>query len=218
MSYTKISLSKFLPHVRQYAPSVPNPVALDHLRIAANIFCTKTRCWREIVTVSITDKPVGITPSNTVIVAIDQVKMGGRTLSAMSFDDIDLDEFDDLTIASQATHFSQIHENEITVFPLVAGDVKILLYLAPVAGSEFGAAGALQDEQNKVPDFLFNNYSPDIAAGALARILLLPGQTFTDPAMAGVHMANFNAGINRAKITKARGQGRKRLLTKTTPF
>ncbi len=220
---TLLSLSKFLPLVMPYAPTVPKPVALNSLRLAAREFCIDTKCWREIVSVTIVNGPVVAAPNAySALVQIEQAWWGTKELKPVRFSEIDLPKHDDMTIATEPESITQIEENKITVYPLVAGTVKLSGYFAPLAGPTYNVIASsgtvVQDQENMVPDFLFQNYAEAIAQGALGKIKTIPDQDYTDPQMAGVHIANFNAAIGRAHTNAIKGQQRARVRVKAHWF
>lgn len=50
----------------------------------------------------------------------------------------------------------------------------------------------------RVADILFTDYASDIAAGAIAHLLIVPAQPFTNPGLHKVHQDKFNAAMHSA--------------------
>jgi len=220
---TLVSLTQFLPLVMPFAPSVPKPVALNCLRMAAHDFCRETLCWREVVTVTIVNGPVLAAPNlYSALVQIEQAWFGTRRLEPKRFDEIDAIKYDDMTISTTPDYITQIEENMITIYPLVAGAVKISGFFAPFSGPTYSVIATpgtvVQDEENKVPDFVFKNHAEALAHGALGRIKATPGQDYTDFNAAGVHFATFNAAMARVQASNIKGQQRSRVRTKAHWF
>lgn len=51
------------------------------------------------------------------------------------------------------------------------------------------------------PEFLFEDWAPEISHGALAKLKAMSGRVWADTAMAAYHRAEFKAGISRAKVS-----------------
>lgn len=214
-----VNLSAFLPLVKAYAPAVPNPVAEQNLRLAARDFCRVTRCWRDVLTVAITANPFQIAPALTSVVAIQEAMFSdaaGKTpLTAASFgDDVSLVNLDE---TGRPCDLFQIAEDEFRVYPFAPGTVTASVYLAPQAGPRFGQNGTstLQADQGNLPDFLFTDHADAIAAGALERILILPGQPYTDPSLAGHFAGVFKKAKDDMFGHTITGKQRAPIRTKT---
>lgn len=61
------------------------------------------------------------------------------------------------------------------------------------------------DGATRLPDELYTHWRQEIAAGALASILLTVGQPYSNPNMAAVRDQLFRAGVNRARLASTRG-------------
>lgn len=69
----------------------------------------------------------------------------------------------------------------------------VRVVLQPVDGSE------------NVPEVIFRQYRETIAAGALASILMVPGEVWSNSNLAMVHMNRYNQGVNKAKSDRMFG-------------
>ena len=74
------------------------------------------------------------------------------------------------------------------------------------------------DDLNMLPDFMLVQHAETIARGALARILAIPGQTYTDMARAGAYAADFRDRMDTRFNTGLRGQQRAPARSKTHSF
>lgn len=56
-----------------------------------------------------------------------------------------------------------------------------------------------------IPDVVGERFGEAIAAGAIARMLIMPGKEWTNPQMAAYHMGVYEAGVSDALVRRARG-------------
>lgn len=204
-----ISLTAFLPLLKAWAPAVPNPVALQFLRLAAREFCKDTRCWRERLTVDVTENPFTIGPDYTTVVAVQDAMFGDREITPGILSDIAINTLDE---TGQPDRLFQIEdEGAFWLHPFTAGDLDVIVFLAPQAGPQFGSdgdGGTHQANQVLVPDALFHEHADSIAAGALGHLLTLPNQSYTNGELALFHMARFEKAKTAMKGKELKGKQR----------
>lgn len=70
----------------------------------------------------------------------------------------------------------------------------------------------------ELPDYLIELHPEIIAAGALSKILMLPGYDFTQPQLAMTFASEFEAACNTHFRDNLRGQQRARTRTKPNYF
>lgn len=160
------------------------------IRQAAIEFCERTRFWRYEDEFAITSTDIdGLTaPSGSVIYDIDAVWFNGRKLTPKTTGQLVLEP----TWRSGATaqtstpkYVTQTEPNTIQIVPFQTGQLKFALFLKP------------SQDATEVPDFLVDQHRETIAHGALARILLIPNQSFTNPDMAAAFGMAFPAKDRR---------------------
>ncbi len=134
----------------------------------------------------------------------------------MPFSSVDPARLTEAPDLSPPNVITQASPDTVVVLPRSEGVLSVSLFLKPRAGIEYGtdAEGAVQDRLNLVPDHLFIHDAEALAAGALSRILMVPGEDWTDPAMAGVWTARFNAAADAAFARPIKGQHRARARTR----
>jgi len=195
-----VSLSAFLPLVLPSAPGLPVMTAELQLRLAAIEFCERTRCWRHMINLTFTDEnhQVPVAPDYAAIhdfefavFASDSIQ--NRVLTPTQFSEI---APGGLTLYEGCApeHISQITPNTVTIFPFAPGVVSLSVFLKPRHGQDFANAAntlPLQDYFNQVPDFLLTQWGEAIAAGALARALMMPQKQWTEMKLAAAHLARF---------------------------
>lgn len=208
-----LSTSEFLPMIRPYAAGVPDFVSEHCVRLAAIEFCERTRCWRAMTTVTTDEFGAAVLPYQfyAAIHEIEFAYFEGTQLKPTQFSEIDhgLDAADPST-AGVPIYITQVGPDRVTVWPFAAGSLKLSLFLKPRNGQSFGddIEDPLKDAYNIVPDFMLEQHGENIAYGALARILAIPGEKFSDPNAAAIYANGFEEYCQSKFNTAVRGQQR----------
>lgn len=194
------SLDSFLPYIRPWAPGVPDQVAFKNIRLAVIEFCERTRLWRYEDDYDVTAEECNggiFTPNGSILHDIEVVMMDGHELRPSSTRDLDRTQpgwrTGDLG-TGLPRYYTQIEQNTLRIVPAYAGHVYVCLRLKPAADSM------------DVPDFIANEYAEAIAWGALGRLLLIPGQSFTSPELGTFYAAQFTTKIDRLMAKGSTGQ------------
>lgn len=204
------SLDEFLPNIRMYAPGVADPTAYFAIRQAAIEFCERTRAWRyaDEFDVKIDDAEGLYAPSSSVIHEIDNVWFDGVKLTPKTPEQLDTLVSDWRSGAARPTgqpnYVTQLEQNTITLVPFGAGTVKLALFLKP------------SQDADDLPDFLADQHRETIAWGALARILLIPNQSFTSPEMGSAFGQAFQGKLDGKSNLGITGQQRAPVRTKAS--
>jgi len=181
------------------------------LRLAAIEFCERTRCWRYINTQTLTaNGPEMSVPAYATIHEIESAFLDDTELTPTQFSDVSYDDLTDAGTDGPARYVTQISPNTVSIYPFEAGDLRLTVFLKPRSGSESGGYefDPLQEKYNVVPEFMFLQHAEDLMHGALARILELPAQSYTDMAKAQAHKLEFERRISQKFSTNIRGQQR----------
>lgn len=203
-------LDAFIPNIRMYAPGVSDPAAYFAIRQAAIEFCERTRAWRYDDELSVTAEQVdGITaPNNSVIHDIDGVWFDGTKLTPKTPGQLDVLVPAWRSGATKAEtkpkYVTQTELNTIRLVPFTAGTVKFTLFLKP------------SQDATEVPDFLVDQQRETIAWGALARILLIPNQSFTNPELGAAFGQVFQQKLDGKTTLGFTGQQRAPVRTKAS--
>lgn len=199
-------IEELLPQVIPYAPGCADPTAIQHIRDAAVRFCERTRCWRHIDTFKTTKShnQIMAVPSGAVLFEIEWAKFDDRELEA-KIPDVDTWHHQDQAYA-HPRYITQVNPSCVSIEPHAEGELMISLFLKP------------SQETDILPDFLVSNMARNIADGALATLLLLPNQPFTNPQMAMAFEAKFQASLDRNFDFNLRGQQRARKRTRPNYF
>lgn len=207
-------MKEFIEFYRFIKPGcigAPEPLIDSCILKAAIEFCERTRMWRVIETVTITGNDPIVAPADAAILKLEDVRFEGRQLEPISVSDLNnlYPDQDWATITQeQPRYITQLTPNTMMLVPSppVAGEVKLTMQLKPSQTTE------------QLPDFIFDLYQQVIADGALAEILATPGQSYTNPDMAGVYSARFQQKLDALSILSVRGQHGAPVRTKPSYF
>lgn len=220
MAVRTTHLSDFLPLVLPHAPGCPIPVATFNLRVAAIEFCEKTRCWRNVSkqTVSRQNATV-IAPQYAAIHQIEYAYFNGEKLTPTQFSDIDQSDASAL-VGDAPSYITQVTPNTVAVYPFAVGELSLSTFLKPRGGNEFGQneENPIEDAYDFVPDFMLIQHGEPIAFGALARILAIPQQPYTNVDMAMHYLGRFREAMDGLFSSNMKGQQRAPRRTKFNDF
>lgn len=204
-------IDDFLPQMRTYAPSVPDPLAFVYLRNAARDFCVRTHIWKDSDTFPVT-MPDGEGLSamqDAEIVRIQHARLDGVDLEPVTTDWLDdnkPDWQDADTEENAAKYIAHLYENTVAIVPRQSGTLTCRLVLKP------------SQDALTLPAVLFSEHGEHIARGAAGLLMLTPGTEFTNPDMAAAFIGAFDRHVESAKLRVARSKVGGRLRTKGSYF
>lgn len=204
-------LASFLPYVLPEAAACPSPTAEFQLRLAAIEFCERTRCWRHLTSVAVSaENSTLAAPALTTIHEFEEATFDGKLLVPTQYTAIEAEALKGELREGQPTHITQTEPGKVTIYPYAAGTLRLSMFLKPQHGTLFGfdPVNPLRDALNVVPPFMLEQHAAALAHGALARILILPRQTWTDPERAAFHRTMFDRAIGACSTSNMRGQQR----------
>lgn len=194
-----IELDVFLTKIMPYVPGCPEPSAFAAIIKAAQEFCERTRLWRDEDTFTLTPTSCNVVcaPEGADLFEIENALLDGGRLEPTSLSDLNhkYPRWRELD-AGQGQWITQIEHGSVVVVPKCTGTLKLSTFLRP------------SDEADQLPDFLSKLYRQCIADGALAEILMLPGQPFTDPSRAQFYSMRFEAKLSELTNRTIKGQQR----------
>ncbi|HEX5362338.1 MAG TPA: hypothetical protein VFW49_14825 [Fluviicoccus sp.] len=203
-------LDDFLPGIRPYAPGVADPTAYFAIRQAAIEFCERTRMWQytDEWAVNSDDCEGLLSPAGSVIHEIEKVWFDGHELRKVTASQLDMllpnwRSSDDKP-TGQPAYVTQTEPNTMLLAPYGAGTVRVSLILKP------------SQTCDQLPDFLADQHRETIAWGALARILLIPNQSFTNPEMGAVFGQSFQGKLDGKSTAGITGQQRAPVRTRAS--
>lgn len=210
-------IEAFSPLVLPHIQAAPRPLVEQSLRQAAIEFCERTRAWRHIVTVAMTEqKATAVAPDYSAIHVMESATMDGKLLIPVGYTEVLPDELSGAESLGSPKYITQSTPNEVQVYPFTPGTLRLSVILKPRLGHLFGTdpSDPLHDAYNIVPDFLLTQHGETIAYGALARLFIIPGEVWTDPSRAEFYRRMFESRTVSSETVSITGQQRARIRTK----
>ena len=171
------------------------PVVMRAIKRAAIDFCTGSWIWRSLpdptgiiagLNAYDLDVPTGADPVAVLTALISGVKLGNRDTGWL-----DVNVANWRTVRGTPRHFTQIDSEQILIAPLpdtsIPMGLTMTLVLAPSVTS------------TAVPRWLFNDNVYDIAEGAAARLMLMPGRPWSNEKQGAFRQLVFMAAIAKAR-------------------
>lgn len=189
-------IDDLLHHVLPFAPDCPEPTAIYHLRQAAIAFCERTRIWRHAATVVATSPVVVVAPEHAQVYEIEEAWIGGERLERRP-----VKELLDWPNESPGVPrwIAESGDDAVLLVPFDAGtpgELRLSVYLKP------------SNEATLLPPVLVDAHARTIADGALANLLMVPNQPFSNPTLAAGFGMRFDAQANRHFAANVRGRQR----------
>lgn len=199
-------IEDLLPHVLPYAPGCAEPTAVQHLRDAAVRLCERTRCWRYIDSYETRgdEHEIICVPNDASLFEIEWARFNDTIELEPKIPEADTWHRD--LGATQPRYITQVSPTCVSLEPHAVGKLEISVFVKP------------DQTANQLPSFMFSQFARALGDGALATLLLLPNQPFTNPQMALVFENKFNAVLDRNFAFNLRGQQRARKRTKPNYF
>lgn len=204
-------IDDFLPQMRSFAPSVPDPLAFVHLRNAARDFCVRTHIWKEndAFTVTMPEGEGIAAVQDSEIVRIQHARLDGTVLEPVTTDWLDdnLPHWqDDDAETSAARYIVHLYENTVAIVPRQSGTLSCRLVLKP------------SQDALTLPAVLYSEHGEHIARGAAGLLMLTPGTEFNNPNMAATLIGAFGQHAESVKLRVARSKVGGRVRTKGSYF
>lgn len=205
------ALSLFYPHVEPHVYGCPAPMMDQALVYAAALFCRETLIVNDISTLDVViDQPdydLDL-PAATRLSKVLDVFVGERRLEPVGTDYV--------RRATALRGTVDGDEPEVgpprAFFQKLVSDPTISLYPVPdesiATGLTVRAAFEPATAAQTLPDILYDYHLPDIAHGAVAHLLTLPGQAFTNPMAAREFAARFTSAMMKARPVASYGRVR----------
>lgn len=202
-------LDVFLPSIMPYAPGCPEPTAFAKILQAAQQFCERTRLWRDEDSFELTgdDCNVMCAPDGATVFQIESASVGGVPLEPIAHADLNRLHPHWREDDGSARYISQFMPDSVLIAPgRATGTLRLTTILRPT------------DDAEMLPDFIAQQYRQVIADGALAEILMLPLQSFTDPDRAQFYALRFSSKLDALFHRNIKGQQRAPARTRPSFF
>lgn len=199
-------ITDFLPKVLSRAPGCAEPVALDAIRQAAKELCETSRIWRleDSFEIAGAIDELMVAPTGAEIFEIESARLDERPLTPRTVSWLDEHRptwRTDTTAQNFAEHITQTEPGSVRIVPRATGTLSLALFLTVSEKAEY------------LPDWMLSLYARDIADGAIAEVLMIPGQQFSNPSLASVHANRFQFRLDLLSRRGAQGQQKAALRT-----
>lgn len=195
-----IDFDDFLHLIEPNAINAPEPLIFQSLRLAAIMFCERTRLWRgsDVIDTDGTNPEAVSVPTDSVLFEIAACAHGRRPLDPITIAELAHKRPTWRTEPVGASGFARWYVSPewgtIQAVPLCAGCLTVEIVLKPSAHAE------------SLPDFLLEQYGSDIADGASAMILAKPNASFGNPQLAAALGARFGQRLGTLSNMGSAGQ------------
>jgi len=194
----------FYRWVLPFAPTLAEPMADTAIIAAARDFCEATRCWREVDCIDVTGEEDEIlcVPPYASLFEIERASLDGRPLDRVRFSDARLHD------CGEPHQITQLQPQSVSLAPRggCGGQLHISMFLEPAQNAQV------------LPDFLYEQYGQIVAHGALASVLTIPEQPFSNGALATYYGRLFQQAKHSRFNLNTRGQQRAPMRTRARFF
>jgi hypothetical protein len=212
-----IDIDDFLPEVMTHAPNAPEPLVMRYIREVAQDLCRRTRFWREWDDIAVFGDADGEGVCAIPDAQIYKIEDAALVTDESRFKLVPVTpawldsnipgwKYDYDGTEATPSYVVQTRPNTIMVVPKATGTLKVRLVLLP------------SRDAITLPDFLLEQYAPDIGKGAAARILALPVPEFANPALAAVLWGEFQGRLDTLAHEAQKTQLSARPRTKASWF
>lgn len=207
---TTTELTKFLPWVLPHAPGAPEIACVQELRRAAVEFCQRAPVWRHepsAVDVVANQSEYAIPlPTDAGCSKVLSASYNGKALDGVTVDRLAEEEDWDTVTGTPSAYF-MTDPDTVRLWPIpdeaLTGGLKLRLSLMPSRTC------------SAVPSFLFAQYVDGISYGALERLLIAPGKSYSNPELAAYYGQQFDIETSSAAGRVAGGFTRAALRTRS---
>lgn len=192
-------------------PGCSEPLAAQAVLDAAITFCEDSLAVREVLdplTLQVAlDQYELSPPSSQEVVRLLNVWVDGQLLQPVPAEQVDYAARQD----GPPTHYYVLRQDEV---------LTLQLYPTPTSTGVLTAEVALRPtrEATQLATDLYTYWLDAVLAGALMRLLVLPGASFANPAAMVHYQGRFAALVNRARIEGNRGRLRSSLRVRPQSF
>lgn len=189
---------QLLPYLLPEVPGVPDSLATQAIMRTANDFCWETGVWNEI------QDPIAVqdnvneyqidAPSGAQVVTIKSIWMVNRELVPVTMERLQelIPNWQESKGSDPAYYNSAADYSTVRIFPIPYGANGAKMTIRAVyTPDQFGTT---------LPKFLADTFLDEILAGAKARLMIMPGKSWSNPQLAGVNQLMYAEGVVKAKV------------------
>lgn len=195
-----MNLDAFFPYVLPEVVGCPDPTLRAAINAAAAEFCRESLAWTvfsDPITLidGVADYDLDV-PIGAYVHTVRDVWLGNRRLTPKTMIGMQdtMPQWVTNTASEPVYYNAAVDRGQIHVFPTpsnTAGALVLRMAYAPTLSA------------TTLPDFLGQRYLDVVANGAKARLMLIPGQTWSNPELAVFYQTKFTDGIVSARIDEA---------------
>lgn len=187
-----------------HAPGASDPLAVDALRMAAIQLCEKTSAWHESFTQNVRTQDIELdVPSQSRAVGIERVYINGSLISPITAGQADL-----FAQPGVPDGYYRTEDNVLRLVPAPSDAVSLSVdvILAPTYTA------------TSIPDDLANRCRKALIYGALAQLLIVPGQAWTNPTLAVAYQQMHEQETSHISVQDSRSRVRSALRVRSSYF
>lgn len=187
-----------LPYILPEVPDAPSVTVEQAIMRAANDFCWETGVWSEI------QDPIAVqddineydldTPSGAQIVTVKSIWMVNRELVPVTMERLQelIPNWQEAKGSDPAYYNSATDYSTVRIYPIPFGANGAKMTIRAIyAPDQFGTY---------LPKFLVDKFLDEILAGAKARLMQMPGKSWSNPQLALFNQSLFTDGVTKAKV------------------
>lgn len=185
-----VDFERLIPNISKHAPQCPDPTIEAAITNVLRDMCRKLRCWHvdDDFTLSGDNPEIMIAPDGAII-----YELGTVTCKGVPLDPITFQRMSHLIARDRGAQngggtprFYCLNDSgRMIVHPNTAGStLHVSAYLSPDYRGDM------------IPDHILEQYGNTIENGALASILIIPDQPWTNPQLASIHAARYQSQID----------------------
>lgn len=192
--------TKFLDYVLPHVPGCTPEMALLEIQNTIIEFCEKSlilQADHDPVTAIVGQIDYDLDPPrDRLVVRVMKAWYKGQLLEEMAPDEIDTPSVYNQRSGyhihrGEPFQFFQKEARTFSVYPIPDETVKQSITLRVALKPTRSAT--------TIDDLIYEEYAETIGSGAISRLALSPGKPYSNPALANVHRALFQAGLNVAR-------------------
>lgn len=190
------ALTAFLSEVMPSVPGCPHPVAINAVRSAARELCEKAPIWKNTPTainvVAGTMEYAFAPATGTLVAGVVFAAYNGNEIFPKTEQQLDaIDPAWRTTSSGDPKYYTQLSQRQIALVPkpgtTLSGGLVLRVSLKP------------SPTATTVDDSVYEEWREEIAAGALARLMMMPNKPWTNQDEAVFQAGLFMNGIRKAQ-------------------
>lgn len=187
-----VAFTAFLPEILPQLPGCSDVLATNAVRNACVDFCAGSLLWNETLDAEdVTDSSFPydlLAPSGAKVAAVMSLSINGTAIYPVGLDSLEpIQGWADST-SSIPQCYCQLTPGQMILYPRLEGTAVMIMRLAY----------APTRESTTVDSYVYQEYLEEIAAGALSKLMKIPGQPWSNPELGVYYGDLFEKSITDA--------------------